>query len=104
MELSGRLRAPAALATGKNAGPHSERGWVGITSHLDGAGQEKHILPLGGKKDRRKAQKTKGVRNNPSRALHTSVQCSAGEIDTRKITDESVGSEKEGALLFRVIS
>jgi hypothetical protein len=73
---------------------------MGITCHLD----KKNISCPSGEKDRSKAQKTKGVRNNPSRDFHTSVQCSAGEIDTRNITDESVGSEKKGALLFTVIS
>jgi len=102
MEKSGRLHTPAALAPGKNAGPHWIRGRVGITSHLDGAGQENTSCPRR-KKGRRKAQKTKGVRNYPSHDLHSTVQCSAGEINTRKITDESVGSEK-GALLAAVVS
>jgi hypothetical protein len=76
---------------------------VGITSNLDGAGQENTSCPWG-RKDRRKAQKTKGVRNNQSHDLHnTTVQCSAGEIDTRKINDESVSIER-GALLVTVLS
>jgi len=69
---------------------------------MDGVGQENISNPWR-KKERRKAQQTKGFRNNPSHDLHRTVQCLAGEIDIRKITDASVGSGK-GALLVTVIS
>jgi hypothetical protein len=64
--------------------------------------KKKSSAPAGRKtQERHKRLKAFGI--NLSHDLHRTVQCSAGEIDTRKITDESVCSGND-ALLFTVTS
>jgi hypothetical protein len=46
MEVSGQLKASAALAPGKNPRTHWIEGWVGLRSSLDICGDDKIFLPL----------------------------------------------------------